>query len=75
MMQAKILWIDDQIELLNSHIIFLSEKGYSIDTCTNGSDALEKIIETRYEAILLDENMPGMNGIETLKQIKKINRN
>ena len=74
-MQAKILWIDDQIELLNSHIIFLSEKGYRIDTCTNGSDALEKIIETRYEAILLDENMPGMNGIETLKQIKKINRN
>ena len=74
-MQAKILWIDDQIELLNSHIIFLSEKGYSIDTCTNGYDALEKITETRYEAILLDENMPGMNGIETLKQIKKINRN
>ena len=43
MSKAKILWVDDQIDLLKSHIIFLNEKGYQIDSCTNGSDALDKI--------------------------------
>ena len=75
MSQAKILWVDDQIDLLKSHIIFLEEKGYQIDTCTNGGDALDKIDSNRYDIILLDENMPGISGIETLVKIKKINRN
>ena len=75
MSKAKILWVDDQIDLLKSHIIFLNEKGYQIDSCTNGSDALDKISNNRYDVILLDENMPGISGIETLIKIKKIDRN
>ncbi len=75
MSQVKILWVDDQIDLLKSHIIFLNEKGYQIDTCNNGNDAIEKITNNRYQAVLLDENMPGLSGIETLIQIKKIDRN
>ena len=75
MSHVKILWVDDQIDLLKSHIIFLNEKGYQIDTCTNGNDAIEKITNNRYQAVLLDENMPGLSGIETLIQIKKIDRN
>ena len=74
MSKAKILWIDDQIDLLKSHIIFLNEKGYQIDSCTNGSDALDKISNNRFDIILLDENMPGISGIETLINIKKIDR-
>ena len=70
MNNTSILWVDDEIDLLKSHIIFLNEKGYSVDTCTNGVDALEKVSKKRYEVILLDENMPGLNGIGTLKQIK-----
>ena len=75
MSKAKILWVDDQIDLLKSHIIFLNEKGYQIDSCTNGSDALDKISNNRFDVILLDENMPGISGIETLIKIKKIDRN
>ena len=75
MNHTSILWVDDEIDLLKSHIIFLNEKGYSVDTCTNGVDALEKVSKKRYEVILLDENMPGLNGIGTLKQIKKTDRN
>ena len=74
MSKAKILWVDDQIDLLKSHIIFLNEKGYQIDSCTNGSDALDKISNNRFDIILLDENMPGISGIETLINIKKIDR-
>ena len=51
MSKAKILWVDDQIDLLKSHIIFLNEKGYQIDSCTNGSDALDKISNNRYDVI------------------------
>ena len=74
MSQGEILWVDDQIDLLKSHIIFLNEKGYHIETCTNGNDALDKISNNRYDIILLDENMPGISGIETLIKIKKIDR-
>ena len=75
MNKLKILWVDDQIDLLKSHIIFLNERNYQVDTCTNGNDSLEKISNIRYDVILLDENMPGLSGIETLKRIKKIDRN
>ena len=75
MNKVKILWVDDQIDLLKSHIIFLNERNYQVDTCTNGNDSLEKISNIRYDVILLDENMPGLSGIETLKRIKKIDRN
>ena len=75
MSKAKILWVDDQIDLLKSHIIFLNNKGYQVDSCTNGSDALDKISNETFDVILLDENMPGISGIETLINIKKIDRN
>jgi CheY-like chemotaxis protein len=68
----KILWIDDEIELLRSHIIFLSEKGYEVDTVTNGIDAVSLVKENNYDLIFLDEMMPGMGGLETLGQIKNL---
>jgi CheY-like chemotaxis protein len=68
----KILWIDDEIELLKPFVIFLQEKGYEVDTASNGQDGLTKIAEEIYDLILLDEMMPGLDGLTTLKEIKKI---
>lgn len=73
MNRGKLLWVDDEIELLRSHILFLNEKGYSVDTATNGEDALEMISQKQYDLILLDEMMAGMGGLETLSKIKEIN--
>lgn len=75
MKPKRILWVDDEIDLLRSHIIFLSEKGYEVDTVTNGEDALSNVKENIYDLIFLDEMMPGMGGLETLGQIKDINPN
>ena len=72
MKPKKILWIDDEIELLRSHIIFLSEKGYEVDTVTNGEDAISSVKENDFDLIFLDENMPGMGGLETLAVIKEL---
>ncbi len=72
MKDKKILWVDDEIELFRSHIIFLSDKGYGVDTVTNGEDALSAVKENNYDLILLDEMMAGMGGIETLSKIKEI---
>lgn len=72
MKQKKILWVDDEIELLRSHIIFLAEKGYAVDTVTNGEDALTHVKENTYDLIFLDEMMAGMGGLETLGKIKDI---
>lgn len=69
----KLLWVDDEIELLRSHVIFLSEKGYEVDTVTNGEDAINHVKEKSYDLIFLDEMMAGMGGLETLAQIKSIN--
>ena len=71
--KIQILWTDDEIDLLKPHILFLEEKGYSIDTATNGSDAVDKILNAHYDLVLLDENMPGLSGIETLNKIRVIN--
>ena len=57
MEKKKLLWVDDEIELLRSHIIFLSEKGYDVDTATNGSDAISAVKEKNYDLIFLDEMM------------------
>src|SRR4030042_7049810 len=73
--QKRILWVDDEIELLRSHIIFLSEKGFTVDTVTNGEDAVSAVKEKDYDLIFLDEMMAGMGGLETLSQIKEINQN
>jgi len=66
----RILWIDDEIELLKPHIYSLKERGYEVDTATNGPDGLEHVKERDYDLVLLDEIMPGMDGIETLTAIR-----
>ena len=70
MQRYKILWADDEIELLKPHILFLTQKGYDITPVTSGPDALDEIENENFDIIFLDENMPGMTGLETLSQIK-----
>ncbi len=65
-----ILWVDDEIEMLKPHFLFLKERGYNTTPCTNGLDALGLIDKDTYDIVLLDENMPGLNGLETLDGIK-----
>lgn len=71
----KILWVDDEIDLLKPHILFLEQKSYSVDTCSNGADALDKVTQNQYDIVFLDENMPGLSGLETLTEIKVKNPN
>ncbi|MDP1725177.1 MAG: bifunctional response regulator/alkaline phosphatase family protein [Bacteroidota bacterium] len=71
-MNVNILWADDEIDLLKPHILFLTNKGYTVDKVTNGTDALEQVKIKKYDVIFLDENMPGISGIETLSQIKSM---
>ena len=71
-MTYRLLWADDEIELLNAHIIFLQNKGYEVVTVTNGPDAIEACRKEQFDLVLLDENMPGLTGIETLAVIKEI---
>jgi DNA-binding response OmpR family regulator len=70
MEKIRILWVDDEIEILKPHILFLEQKGYDVDTSNNGDDGLEMIMSQPYDIIFLDENMPGLTGIETLERIK-----
>jgi DNA-binding response OmpR family regulator len=70
--RIKVLWVDDEVEMLKPHFLFLEERGYDLTPCTNGQDALDLIIEKLFDIILLDENMPGLNGLETLNEIKNI---
>ncbi len=70
MEQKKILWVDDEIELFRAHIILLSDKGYNIETVTNGTDALSYLNDNEPDLIFLDEMMPGMGGLELLSKIK-----
>jgi len=73
MQLATILWADDEIDLLKPHILFLNEKGYQIDTATNGNDALNIFKTKDFDIVFLDENMPGLTGLETLSKLKSIN--
>jgi CheY-like chemotaxis protein len=73
MQTANILWADDEIDLLKPHILFLSDKGYHIETATNGRDALDIFKTKDFDIVFLDENMPGLTGLETLSSIKTIN--
>ncbi|MFY8020966.1 MAG: response regulator, partial [Bacteroidia bacterium] len=68
-----ILWADDEIDLLKPHILFLKNKGYEVEKVTNGIDAVELVKSRKFDVIFLDENMPGISGLETLSQIKQIN--
>jgi len=68
----RILWTDDEIDLLKPYILFLEEKGYAVSTASNGEEAVEKVGEETYSLIFLDENMPGLSGLETLERIKNI---
>ena len=70
MKKELILWADDEIDLLKPHILFLKQKGYEVVTVSNGRDALEKAENEHYDLIILDENMPGLSGLETLSRIK-----
>lgn len=74
MNKMKILWVDDEIELLKPFVIFLEDRGYSVLTSTNGSDAIEIIIKEKLDLVILDEMMPGLDGLTTLQEIKKINQ-
>lgn len=71
-MAYKLLWADDEIELLNAHIIFLQNRGYDVVQVTNGLDAIEACKAETFDLVLLDENMPGLSGLETLIKIKEI---
>ena len=75
MQQFKILWADDEIELLKPHILFLEQKGYQLTAVNSGADALEEIDHNYFDIVFLDENMPGMSGLETLNYIKSTHPN
>ena len=68
----QILWVDDEIDLLQPYIIYLSNKDYEVITASNGEDALDIIEETSPDIVFLDENMPGLSGLETLQEIKRL---
>lgn len=73
MQVTTILWADDEIELLKPHILFLEDKGYKVLTTTNGSDALDLLRQQYVDIVFLDENMPGLTGLETLAELKSFN--
>lgn len=73
MEKIKILWADDEIDLLKPHILFLTEKGFDTTTANNGKDALELFKNNSFDIIFLDENMPGLSGLETLVKMKEYN--
>lgn len=72
MRKIKILWADDEIDLLKIHILFLEEKGYDVVTANNGDDAIALVHENHFDIIFLDEHMPGLSGLETLDLIKGV---
>lgn len=75
MQNYKILWADDEIELLKPHILFLGKKGYHVTPVNSGADALQEIDHDTFDIVFLDENMPGMSGLETLNYIKSTHPN
>lgn len=72
MTNGRLLWVDDEIDLLTAHILFLQKKGYEVTTCSNGRDAIDLCRANDFDLILLDENMPGLSGLETLDGIKSL---
>jgi DNA-binding response OmpR family regulator len=72
MVNGLLLWVDDEIELLKAHILFLEKKGYEVVTVSNGTDAIEQCRQRSFDLVLLDEMMPGLSGLETLQMIKEV---
>ena len=70
--KISILWADDEIDLLKPHILFLEEKGYEVATANNGDGAIEQFKTKNFDIVFLDENMPGISGIETLAKLKNL---
>lgn len=75
MNNINVLWVDDEIDLLKPHIMFLEQKNYKVTTCMSGTEALEIIDNKKFDIVFLDENMPGLTGLETLSEIKEKNAN
>ena len=75
MSKERILWADDEIDLLKPHILFLQNKGYEVETVTNGRDAIDMLSNQIFNLIILDENMPGISGLEALQRIKILQPN
>ena len=73
--RGKILWVDDEIDHLKPHILFLEDKGFSISTASNGADAVTLIKESNFQLILMDQFMPGQDGIQTIKQFSELRPN
>ena len=73
MTNGLLLWVDDEIEQLRAHIMFLEKKGYEIVTVSNGTDAIDQCRQRNFDLVLLDEQMPGISGLETLRKLKEIN--
>ena len=71
---ATILWVDDEMESLQSQKLFLESKGYEVQTLTNGFDAIDFVKDHQVDVVLLDETMPGISGLETLQKIKEVNK-
>src|SRR6201996_2936584 len=71
---GKILWVDDEIDSLQSQILFLENKGYEVKSMTNGFDAIDFVKENFVDVVLMDETMPGITGLETLAKIKEANQ-
>ena len=72
MTNGLLLWVDDEIEQLKAHIMFLEKKGYEVVTVSNGTDAIDQCQEQRFDLVLLDEQMPGLSGLETLQKMKEL---
>jgi DNA-binding response OmpR family regulator len=72
MTNGVLLWVDDEVEQLRAHLMFLEKKGYEVVTVTNGTDAIDLCHERNFDLVLLDEQMPGISGLETLQRIKEI---
>ena len=73
-MRLYTLWADDEIDLLKPHIMFLEERGYKLVTANNGATALDLVSDQHFDLVFLDENMPGLTGLETLCKSKISNR-
>src|SRR5690606_25543231 len=67
----RILWVDDEIELLRPHVLFLQQRGYQVDAISNGDDAVALLRGSPYDLVLLDEQMPGRRGLEVLESLRR----